>query len=114
MITKPVPALLYAPPRHGPTNHPNPELAQALAVAASAPFGAASFGAADTPGPWKAAARREDVVRPLPPTDGLPPIRGEWGRPRRKPRALRADHGCAHLVSLPPDGRSGRPGLPGG
>ncbi|MDX2709205.1 polymorphic toxin-type HINT domain-containing protein, partial [Streptomyces sp. PA03-6a] len=34
MITKPVPALLCTPTGHGPANHPTPELAQALLIAA--------------------------------------------------------------------------------
>ncbi len=38
-------------------------------------------------------AHRNDVTQLLPLVDGLPPVRGKRGRPRRKPRAVYADRG---------------------
>jgi transposase len=39
---------------------------------------------------------RNDVTQLLPLVDGLPPVRGKRGRPRRKPRTLYADRGYDH------------------
>ncbi len=39
---------------------------------------------------------RNDVTQLLPLVDGMPPVRGKRGRPRRKPRALYADRGYDH------------------
>jgi transposase len=43
-------------------------------------------------------AHRNDVTQLLPLVDGLPPVRGKRGRPRRKPRAVFADRGCDHDI----------------
>ncbi|WP_171134037.1 IS5 family transposase [Streptomyces sp. Z423-1] len=39
---------------------------------------------------------RNDITQLLPLVDGVPPVRGKRGRPRRKPRALYADRGYDH------------------
>jgi transposase len=42
------------------------------------------------------AGNRNDVTQLLPLLDGVPPVRGRVGRPRRKPLALVADRGYDH------------------
>jgi len=39
---------------------------------------------------------RNDVTQLLPLVDGVPPVRGKRGRPRRTPRTLYADRGYDH------------------
>lgn len=39
---------------------------------------------------------RNDITQLLPLVDGLPPVRGKRGRPRRKPREPYADRGYDH------------------
>jgi hypothetical protein len=39
---------------------------------------------------------RNDVTQLLPLPDAVPPIRGPWGRPRRRPRKVDADRGDGH------------------
>ncbi len=47
-------------------------------------------------------ANRNDIVQLLPLIDGLPPVRGKRGRPRRRPRAVYADRGYDHLPPTAP------------